>query len=70
MTTEASQGGEFSWKEVEWRRVGRAGPFEVYISKYARWHKLRRCEDDGKTVLEFVITDREAADLREYLVPF
>jgi len=61
---------EYSWKEVEWIRSGQAGPFDVYVSKNAHWYKLRMREPDGKTKVEFIITDREANDLRNRLHPF
>ena len=60
---------EYSHNEIgiDWLMMGRAGPFQVYKSPQGKWFKLRRAEDEGKTVLEFVLTDREARDMMDCL---
>lgn len=58
---------EISWKDLNWEWRGRAGPFEVYASPQGRWFKLSRAEDDGKTRLDIIITDREARDMLDCL---
>lgn len=52
---------------IEWVYAGRAGPFVVRKSPSSRWFKLTHSYDQDKTVLEFVLSDRDARDMIESL---